>query len=155
MDGLTNIPNRRYFDEFLDGEWKRCRRLSLPLSVAIMEIDHFKLLNDHYGHPSGDACLVKIGEKLNKIKKRPGDIFARYGGEEFAFVFDNATSKQALVPINKIVDNIRKLEIPNTMSPTDPNVTVSVGLATMFPDSGNDEKQLLKAADTIRSKTQW
>lgn len=120
-----------------------------------MEIDHFKLLNDHYGHPSGDACLVKIGEKLNKIKKRPGDIFARYGGEEFAFVFDNATSKQALVPINKIVDNIRKLEIPNTMSPTDPNVTVSVGLATMFPDSGNDEKQLLKAADTIRSKTQW
>lgn len=148
IDGLTNIPNRRYFDDFLAGEWKRCQRLNLPLSVAIMDIDHFKLLNDHYGHPSGDACLVKIGETLNKIKKRPGDIFARYGGEEFAFVFGNATSKQALVPINKIVDNIRKLEIPNIMSPTNPNVTVSVGLATMFPDSVNDEKRLLKAADT-------
>jgi diguanylate cyclase (GGDEF)-like protein len=148
IDGLTNVPNRRYFDEFLADEWKRCRRLNLPVSVAIMDIDHFKMLNDHYGHPSGDECLVRIGESLNKVKKRPSDIFARYGGEEFAFVFGNAASEQALVPINKIVNRIRKLEIPNIMSPTKPSVTVSVGLATMYPDASNDEKDLLKLADT-------
>lgn len=148
IDGLTNVPNRRYFDQFLGDEWKRCSRLGLPLSVAILDVDHFKLLNDHYGHPSGDACLVKIGETLNQIKKRPGDIIARYGGEEFAFVFANTNIEQALIPINNIVEQIRKLEIPNIMSPTKPFVTVSIGLATMFPEQMKNEKELLRAADT-------
>jgi diguanylate cyclase (GGDEF)-like protein len=148
IDGLTNIPNRRYFDEFLTGEWKRCERLKLPISVAILDIDHFKLLNDHYGHPLGDECLVKIGDTLNKINKRPGDLFARYGGEEFAFVFANATTEQASVPVTNIVDSIRDLEIPNIMSPTNPNVTVSVGLATIYPDAGNEQKDLMAAADS-------
>jgi diguanylate cyclase (GGDEF)-like protein len=147
IDGLTNLPNRRYFDKFLTDEWKRCTRLNLPLSVAILDIDNFKLLNDHYGHSAGDACLVKIGETLNKIKKRPGDIFARYGGEEFSFVFANTTTEQALIPINKIVEQIRKLEIPNIMSLTKSFVTVSVGLATMYPERTNNEKELLTTAD--------
>jgi len=148
IDGLTNVPNRRYFDQFLSDEWKRCSRLGLPVSVAIMDIDHFKLLNDHYGHPSGDACLVEIGKALNKITKRPGDLFARYGGEEFACVFGNSTGKQALVPVNKIVSAIRKLNIPNILSPTKPTVTVSVGVATIYPDKTSNEKELVKEADS-------
>ena len=148
IDGLTKIPNRRYFDEFLAEEWKRCRRLGFPVSVAIMDIDHFKLLNDNYGHPAGDACLVTIGETLNGFEKRPGDLFARYGGEEFSFVFGNATAEQALVPIRKIVDQIRGLNIPNKMAPTKPTVTVSLGIATIFPNDSNTEKDVIKAADT-------
>lgn len=147
IDGLTNVPNRRTFDEFLADEWKRCSRLGIPISVAILDIDSFKLLNDHYGHPSGDDCLVKIGQVLNSVKKRPGDLFARYGGEEFGFIFGNSTSKQAMVPLNKIVENIRALEIPNVMSPTKPIVTASIGLATVIPDKNQTAAELLKVAD--------
>lgn len=146
MDGLTSIPNRRYFDQFLADEWRRCSRLQLSLSVAIMDIDHFKVLNDQYGHPAGDECLVQIGNVFNMMKKRPGDLFARYGGEEFAFVFGNTSTEQALIPINKIVDSIRKLRIPNHAPLENRFVTVSVGLATRS-DRSKDEKALMKEAD--------
>jgi diguanylate cyclase (GGDEF)-like protein len=146
MDGLTGVPNRRYFDQFLADEWNRCSRLQLPLSVAIMDIDHFKVLNDQYGHPAGDECLIRIGNVFNMMKKRPGDLFARYGGEEFAFVFGNTTTEQALIPINKIVDSIRNLRIPNHAPSEYRFVTVSVGLAT-GSDGSKDEKALMKEAD--------
>lgn len=87
LDGLTDIPNRRAFDEFLYNEWRRCLRLKLPISLAIVDLDHFKLLNDIYGHQSGDECLIKIGALLKEFASRPGDICARYGGEEFALVW--------------------------------------------------------------------
>ncbi len=145
-DGLTGIPNRRHFDGFLRDEVKRCERLQLPLSLAIMDIDHFKLLNDHYGHPAGDACLVQIGEILNTMEKRPGDLYARYGGEEFAFVFGNTTVEQAQVPIDRIVSRIRSLKIPNQNSSTNPFVTVSIGVATTS-DEINSESALIKEAD--------
>ena len=156
VDGLTRIPNRRYLDEFLEAEWKRCSRLNLPIAIAVMDIDHFKLLNDHYGHQAGDDCLAAVGAVLNKIGKRPGDIFARFGGEEFLLVFGNTTTEQSLVPINGIVDAIRKLEIPNEESPTKPIVTVSIGLAMMYPDTQSNEKELIKAADKLlySAKTQ-
>jgi diguanylate cyclase (GGDEF)-like protein/PAS domain S-box-containing protein len=149
VDGLTRIPNRRYLEEFLEAEWKRCSRLNLPIAIAVMDIDHFKLLNDHYGHQAGDECLAAVGAVLNKIGKRPGDIFARYGGEEFLLVFGNTTTEQSLVPINGIVDAIRELKIPNEKSPTKPIVTVSIGLAMMHPNKQNNEKDLIKAADKL------
>lgn len=156
VDGLTRIPNRRYLDEFLEAEWKRCSRLNLPIAIAVMDIDHFKLLNDHYGHQAGDECLAAVGAVLNKIGKRPGDIFARFGGEEFLLVFGNTTTEQSLVPINGIVDAIRELRIPNAKSPTKPIVTVSIGLAMMYPNTQSNEKDLIKAADKLlySAKTQ-
>jgi diguanylate cyclase (GGDEF)-like protein len=156
VDGLTRIPNRRYLDEFLEAEWKRCSRLNLPIAIAVMDIDHFKLLNDHYGHQAGDECLAAVGAVLNKIGKRPGDIFARFGGEEFLLVFGNTTTEQSLVPINGIVDAIRELRIPNAKSPTKPIVTVSIGLAMMYPNTQSDERDLIKAADKLlySAKTQ-
>lgn len=149
LDGLTNIPNRRSFDEFLASEWNRCQRLKLPLTLAMLDIDHFKLLNDHYGHQAGDECLTKVGEILNQTAKRPGDLFARYGGEEFAFVFGNTTGEQALVPLRKIVDAIDALGIPHEKSPTKPVVTVSIGLATTHPTMQKHARDLIGEADKM------
>lgn len=149
IDGLTNVPNRRYFDEFLKSEWKRCSRLHFPITVGLMDIDHFKLLNDHYGHQAGDECLIQVGEVLNKIGKRPGDLFARYGGEEFSFVFGNTTCEQSLVPINKVVGAICNLNIPNDKAPTKATVTVSVGLASTYPEAQGNEQDLIGAADKM------
>lgn len=146
-DALTDLPNRRHFDQFLDAEWKRCHRLGLPISVALLDIDHFKLLNDHYGHQYGDECLEAIGKTLNKIRKRPSDIFARYGGEEFVLVFGNATAEQAAVPIERIMDEIRRLQIPNEQSPTDPHLTVSIGLAEAVPEDADGYTKLFALAD--------
>ena len=149
IDGLTKTPNRRYLEQFLEAEWKRCCRCNLPITIAVMDIDHFKLLNDHYGHQAGDECLIRVGEVLNKIGKRPGDIFARYGGEEFLLVFGNTTVEQSLVPIYGIVDAIRELKIPNETSPTNPMVTVSIGVAMMYPNKQSNEKDLIRAADKL------
>lgn len=147
MDGLTGVPNRRYFDQFLESEWKRCARLHFPITLAIMDLDYFKLLNDHYGHLEGDDCLIKIGAVLNAFGKRPGDLFARYGGEEFALVFGNTTIEQSLIVINKIQEAISVLSIPNEKSPVRPTVTVSIGVAMMHPGRQGDEKDLIRAAD--------
>lgn len=147
IDGLTQIPNRRHFDEFLEGEWRRCARLNFPITFALMDIDHFKLLNDHYGHLAGDECLIKIGEALSKIGNRPSDLVGRFGGDEFSLVFGNTTTEQSLVVINKLINDIREMKIPNTLSPIKQTVTVSIGLATMNPDRQNKVKDLINIAD--------
>lgn len=149
LDGLTNVPNRRYFDEFLRSEWRRCARLQLPLSLAMIDIDHFKMLNDTYGHQSGDECLKKIGEILKTFSNRPGDICARYGGEEFALVLGNTTLKQSVGVVQKLLNAIRELQIPNKNSPTKPTVTVSIGLAMKYPDNRSAESDLIREADRL------
>ncbi len=146
-DTLTNLPNRRHFDQFLESEWKRCHRLGLPVSIALLDIDHFKLFNDHYGHQAGDDCLATVGKTLNKIRKRPSDIFARYGGEEFALIFGNGHTEQAAAPIARIMDEIRLLKIEHAVSPTDPHLTVSIGLATTIPKEPDGWEKLVAMAD--------
>jgi diguanylate cyclase (GGDEF)-like protein len=147
IDGLTQMPNRRYFDQFLAAEWHRCTRSQLPISLALMDIDHFKRLNDHGGHLAGDDCLIKIGALLNQFSKRPGDFFARYGGDEFSLVFGNTTTEQALTPIHRIIEAIDALNIPNEKSPIKPTITVSFGLATMVPKLQDEQKELIQLAD--------
>ncbi len=149
IDDLTCIPNRRFFDEFLNSEWSRCTRLHLPITLAMIDIDHFKLLNDTYGHQTGDECLRKIGTVLKNFVRRPGDICARYGGEEFAIILSNTAIEKAVYLMNKLLDEIRELEIPNEKSPVKPILTVSIGLATMYPDSQTHEEELIKAADEL------
>jgi diguanylate cyclase (GGDEF)-like protein len=146
-DGLTRVPNRRCFDQFIDAELQRCTRSRFPISLAMIDVDHFKLLNDRYGHLAGDDCLVKIGAVLNSIGKRPGDLCARYGGEEFAYVFGNTTQEQALIVITKLLESIRDLHIPNEDSSASPYVTVSIGLSTLFPDMNSDKLALIADAD--------
>ena len=116
IDGLTDIPNRRSFDQFLKNEWQRCRRLNKPIALAIIDLDHFKLLNDKYGHQSGDDCLVKIGALLKTFDKRPSDICARYGGEEFAIVWGDTSLENAKKLCQALIKNVAALNIANSVA---------------------------------------
>lgn len=149
IDGLTGLHNRRYFNEFLDSEWKRCRRLGMPISLALIDLDNFKLLNDTYGHQVGDECLKSIGRVLKKFSKRPGDLCARYGGEEFAIVYGNTSLDQAKTLITELLNDIHSLNIPNEKSPTLPTLTASIGLATMHPNEENSESDLISKSDKL------
>ncbi len=149
LDGLTKIPNRKHFDEFLYSEWQRCSRLKIPLSLAMIDIDHFKLLNDTYGHLEGDRCLKKISSLLKQYARRPGDVSARYGGEEFAIVLGNTKMKDAKEIMALLMDDIHALKIPNEKSPVLPILTVSIGLASIKPDQGSDEKRIIEKADQL------
>ncbi|MBR9729171.1 diguanylate cyclase [Shewanella intestini] len=149
IDGLTAIPNRRYFDEFISDEWRRCKRLNMPISLAMVDLDHFKLLNDTYGHQAGDECLKSIGHILKNFGQRTGDLSARYGGEEFALVFGNTTKTQAVNLSKKLLEQIRALKISNKYSPTLAILTASIGVATMQPNGTNGHDQLIKEADRL------
>ena len=152
MDGLTNIANRRYFDEFLNAEWRRCLRLELPISLAIIDLDHFKLLNDTFGHQQGDYCLAKIGKLLDQFINRSSDICARYGGEEFAIVLGNTHLKKAQELLTSLLEEIVNLNIDNPNSPTRPYLTASIGLATLQPGFGTHQEILIRQADNMLYK---
>jgi len=149
LDGLCHIPNRRYFDEFLKDEWNRCKRLNMPISLALIDIDYFKLLNDTYGHQAGDEYLKTLASLLKEFVQRPSDLCARYGGEEFALIFGNTTLTQSLTLIEKLQAQIRLLHIPNQSSSILPTVTVSIGLVAIYPDNSTDETRLIKATDQL------
>jgi len=147
MDGLTKIPNRRTFDEFFDEEWRRCLRLNMPISLAIVDLDHFKFLNDTYGHLSGDECLKKVGELLKEFSKRPSDICARYGGEEFALIWGNTSLDKAESLAKKLLKKISEFNIENKNSPVKPYVTASIGVSEMMPETGRNTNDLIDKAD--------
>ena len=149
IDGLTDIPNRRYFDEFLNLEWNRCQRLSQPMSLAIIDLDHFKLLNDTYGHPTGDECLKTIGKVLGRFCNRPSDLHARFGGEEFAIIYGNTNLAEARVLVQSMLAAIRSLNIPNSQSPTLTTLTASIGLTSMVPSQVNHKSDLIDKCDTL------
>lgn len=149
IDGLTKVANRRYFDEFFESEWRRCGRLVLPVSLLMLDIDHFKIYNDTYGHLEGDECLRKIGEILKRFGKRPGDLAARYGGEEFVIVFGNTRLAEAVALARNVLETIRGQNMPFQASPIAAMVTVSIGIACAVPHQGTDSKNLIRAADTM------
>jgi len=149
IDALTGVYNRRYFDEFLHNEWERCARLNMPVSLAFIDLDYFKLINDTYGHQAGDECLRKVGQLLKKFAKRPGDICARYGGEEFAILYGNTTLEQSKLLIDKLIQEVRVLNIPNEKSPITPGLTASIGLATIYPAKNSCIDDLIKEADQL------
>lgn len=149
LDSLTGIANRRAFDNFLHAEWSRCARQKQPLTLALIDVDYFKRVNDLYGHLTGDDYLKKIAAALNSHQHRPGDFCARYGGEEFAYVFGNTTSANANIVINKLMHSVRQLKLPNEGAPTGDTVTVSVGLATLSPEIDGDVRVLVEAADRL------
>lgn len=149
MDGLTGIANRRSFDDFIERKWRRCVRMHEPLSLAIIDIDHFKLLNDTYGHQQGDAYLKRVADVLQRFARRPGDMCARYGGEEFAIVYGITAGEQSLTLANRILDAIRALNIPNRNAPERALLTASIGLASAQPTPENDMNELIKEADRL------
>lgn len=132
-DALTGLANRQFIDEHLDRSWRHCLRERQAITVALIDIDHFKAYNDTYGHQAGDKCLVAVAQVLNSVGRRPMDLAGRFGGEEFILVLPACNLEAA----EKIVENLRAqiegLEIEHSNSQTESVVTVSVGLAHLFP----------------------
>ncbi len=146
-DGLTCIANRRYFDETIDREWRRMARLKVPISLIILDVDCFKQFNDHYGHPAGDDCLIKIAQASQSEIKRPGDLLARYGGEEFVVILPHTDLEGAKVVADNIRHAILALKIPHKYSAASSCVTVSMGIATQIPPPRTQPQALIEAAD--------
>lgn len=147
LDGLTNISNRRCFENCLDVEWSRAKRCQSPLSLAMIDVDHFKQYNDNYGHGGGDVVLRSVAKTLKNALKRPSDIVARYGGEEFVIILPDTDQAGALELMKKLHQAIVSLAIPHAYSETSDVVTVSIGVATATPDDSVEASSLLLRAD--------
>lgn len=134
-DAVTGCANRRVFDEKLLEEWARTRRSGLPLSLALIDIDHFKLFNDHYGHPAGDACLRAFATIVQRGAARSSDLVARYGGEEFGVVLPDTDSVGARAVADHILALVHEAMIPHVASPVADRVSASVGISTFQPSA--------------------
>jgi len=148
-DGLTQVANRRCFDDRLQIEWSRLMREQQWLSLILLDIDCFKRYNDHYGHQGGDNCLIKIAKTAAKQLKRPADLFARYGGEEFAVILPNTDRLGAIAVAELIQQAIRNLAIPHENSEVSQIVTVSMGIASLIPNSEQSPDHLITLADSF------
>jgi diguanylate cyclase (GGDEF)-like protein len=148
VDGLTGVANRRHFDENLHAEWRRSRRDRVPLAMLMIDIDHFKLYNDQYGHQAGDVCLQAVARVLKESFGRSHDMVARYGGEEFACLLPASGMDGALAKAEELRAAVENLHIGHKSSPVAPVVTISVGVAAIVPDAEAHPDQLLAAADT-------
>jgi diguanylate cyclase (GGDEF)-like protein len=147
IDGLTEIPNRRQFDETLSNEWARARRAQSNISLILIDIDFFKQYNDHYGHAAGDKCLQKVAKTLKHSLKRPSDFVARYGGEEFVVILSEIDHQSALMMANKLNESIFQLELPHEASQVSEYLTISLGIATTIPQDDQRHESLLETAD--------
>lgn len=147
LDGLTEVANRRRFDEYLKHEWLRLAREKQCLSILLSDIDHFKDYNDYYGHQAGDICLKKVAEVLQDSVHRPADLVARYGGEEFTVVLPNTPLDGAITVANEISKNLKSQQISHECSPVSSILTISLGIATLVPTSDLTCEDLISLAD--------
>lgn len=147
MDGLTNMPNRRRFDFFLEHEWWRAARTQSPLSLILLDIDHFKNFNDNHGHLAGDVCLRMVAKTVMDSLDRSTDFAARYGGEEFVCVLPDTGLEGALNIAEKIRKNIAALEVPNEQTNVLLNITASLGVSSVVPSPDLPYNTLVEVAD--------
>lgn len=147
IDGLTGVANRRRFDEALLSEWRQCRRAGTPLALLMIDIDHFKRYNDHYGHPTGDACLQQVAAVLKAAMQRACDLVARYGGEEFVCLLPGCDQAPALAKAQALQAALAARGIAHEASPTAAWVTLSIGVAVAQPQAGGSPAALVAAAD--------
>ena len=133
VDALTNIANRRRFDEFLLQSWRNMQRENQLLSMIMIDIDYFKPYNDYYGHAAGDETLKNVAKAMQKIISRPSDLLARYGGEEFVCILPNTTQKGGQYIAEQLRKAVENLNMPHQKSQVSPYVTISLGLATETP----------------------
>ncbi|MCB4437760.1 GGDEF domain-containing protein [Alteromonas sp. McT4-15] len=148
-DALTNIPNRRAFELEIEKSRAMAKRHKWPLTVLMIDVDHFKAYNDHYGHTQGDACLKKVAKGLNKAIARNTDFCARYGGEEFVAIMPNTDQRGAGIKAEEAREIIEQLHIAHAKSNVSDYITVSIGAATFYFDEQNDWQPdtLLNLAD--------
>ena len=148
IDGLTDIPNRRYFDAQLEKEQRRAHREGQPLAVIMMDVDHFKAFNDHYGHGAGDECLQKVARALNSTLERASDLVARYGGEEFVVLLPGTDAAGAAQVAERLRAAVEDQGIPHAYSSAAEVVTLSLGVAAQPPERGDQAAEaMMQAAD--------
>lgn len=147
LDGLTGVANRRRFEDALQVEWRACRRAGQPLSLLMIDVDHFKQFNDHYGHLAGDGCLQRVAATIGTQAFRAHDLAARYGGEEFACLLPGMEQGDCQSKAEALCRAIEQLAIPHALSATAAVVTVSIGVATLLPDDTSEPACLVGAAD--------
>jgi diguanylate cyclase (GGDEF)-like protein len=148
LDGLTGVANRRRFDEYLDAEWTRMAQEKLPLSLILCDLDFFKKYNDTYGHQAGDDCLRRVADALRFCAKRSLDLVARYGGEEFAVILPNTTGFGAFQVAEEIRAVVNSLDITHIQSAVSQHVTLSLGIACIYPTPDTSPSMLIAEADT-------
>ncbi|MCU0548010.1 MAG: PleD family two-component system response regulator [Leptolyngbya sp. Prado105] len=147
IDGLTQVANRRRFDEYMQQEWQRMLREQLPLSLILCDIDCFKLFNDTYGHQAGDDCLRQVAQVIQNSAKRAIDLPARYGGEEFAVILPNTDQEGAILVAQDIQSGVKQLGISHAASKVCDTVTVSLGVSNTIPSVITSPELLINAAD--------
>jgi diguanylate cyclase (GGDEF)-like protein len=147
LDGLTEIANRRQFDDTFDKEWRRGMRSSRSLSLIMMDIDFFKLYNDHYGHTAGDECLRMVAHAVADCLSRAGDFAARYGGEEFVALLPETGIEGAVKMAKAVHAAVNSLRIPHAKSLASGHVTLSLGAAAIVPSPEATPGALVNAAD--------
>jgi diguanylate cyclase (GGDEF)-like protein len=147
IDSLTHIYNRRTFHELALQQWAQVRRNQQPISALMIDVDYFKLYNDHYGHPAGDSCLQKITQAIKSCLQRSCDLFGRYGGEEFIVLLPNTDTHGAYKITQSIHHALRNIELRHDVSPCSNLVTVSIGGASCMRTTGHNLEELIKHAD--------
>ncbi len=146
-DGLTGIANRRFFDEQLMAEWRRGVRSGQPMSLLMLDIDHFKQYNDHYGHLFGDSCITAVAQLLQQLASRATDVVARYGGEEFAILLPDTEADAAERVAESCLRNLAAKAIPHANSPVCTNVSLSIGICTIRVFEETSIETLITQAD--------
>ena len=147
LDGLTQLNNRRRFDEMLDYEWSRSLRARHPIALVLMDIDFFKRYNDHYGHANGDECLKDVAHTLAASMKRKADFVARYGGEEFVCILPETEIDGALTAAERMRQSVFDINRPHMASEVADRVTISLGLVTVVPSNKYSSLYLIEKAD--------
>lgn len=147
LDGLTQIANRRRFDEHLTQQWKQMAREQSPIAVILSDIDYFKQYNDLYGHPTGDACLKQVAQALQKSALRPIDLVARYGGEEFGVILPQTDLAGAVEVAKRMQAAIAQLHIPHARSQVSSYITLSLGVACIVPSPDTSWANHLETVD--------
>jgi two-component system chemotaxis family response regulator WspR len=147
VDGLTGLSNRRYFNEYMETEWSQAIRDKEPISLLMIDIDHFKLYNDTYGHLAGDEVLRTVAQTVMRSFRRPRDLSARFGGEEFVVILPHSTAGDLQMLADKVVDAVGALDLPHSGSTLGGKVTISAGGAAGTPRNGDSPFNLIEAAD--------
>jgi diguanylate cyclase (GGDEF)-like protein len=148
FDPLTDMANRRHFDEFLQQVWSRARCDGKQVALLMIDIDHFKHYNDRYGHVQGDLCLQEVAKALKGHLRQPEDLIARYGGEEFVAVIPGATMDMAMAAANRVRQGVADLKLAHEASPGLKQVTLSIGVACMRGNEADaSPEHLIAAAD--------
>ncbi len=147
IDGLTNVYNRRHFDQVLHQEWGRLKREKGELALLLCDVDYFKGFNDTYGHLGGDQCLKDIARTIDSTLLRPSDMTARYGGDEFVIILPNTRLEGAMHLAENVRDNVSRLQIRHEKSPVADHVTLTIGASSGFPDDALPEDKFIWLAD--------